>query len=320
MILVIGEALIDLIGRSDSAGNYTAVVGGANANVALALARRGEDQRFLGRISSDGFGMQIRQRLLSNSVNLELSIEAKEQSTLAVATIDAEGTAGYSFYVNGTADWGWTRQELPSLEKIAELETAAIQFGCLTMAMEPGNKVIEAWLAEVFATDQVTLSHDLNIRSALGFSRDIELPRVLGLNSLSHIIKASDADIEWLFDLEPGAPIDQIAKDWSADDKLVVITRGSQGASLYVSGNQIDVPAPKIELKDTVGAGDTYMANLLGELLALDGLGSDPLSRIARLSDADLAAAGRFAAVAAGIVCERVGCEPPTKKESQARL
>ena len=129
MILVIGEALIDLIGNADSHGEYTAVVGGANANVALALARRGEDQQFLGRISSDGFGKQIRQRLVSNAVNLDYSIDAQEQSSLAVATIDSSGSASYSFYVNGTADWGWTKDELPSLDLIQELGTNAIQFG-----------------------------------------------------------------------------------------------------------------------------------------------------------------------------------------------
>lgn len=320
MILVIGEALIDLIGRANSNGEYKAVVGGANANVALALARRDTQQRFLGRISTDGFGQQIRQRLLSNSVNLDLSIEAQEQTSLAVATIDQSGSASYSFYVNGTADWGWKEQELPSLEAIKELGTLAIQYGCLTMAMAPGNLVIEKWLQDIFELDQVTLSHDLNIRSALGFAREEELSRVLRVNSFSHIIKASDADLEWLFDLAPGASIDQIAKDWSAGGKLVVITRGGDGASLFVSGNQLDVAAPKISLRDTVGAGDTYMANLLGELLEIDGLGSEPFSRIERLADADLLAAGKFAAVAAGIVCERDGCEPPTRKETAARL
>ena len=320
MILVIGEALIDLIGRADSSGEYRAVVGGANANVALALARRGDEQRFLGRISSDGFGQQIRNRLASNSVNLELSIDAPEQTTLAVATIESSGSASYSFYVNGTADWGWTSQELPTLEAIASFGTAAIQYGCLTMAMGPGNLVIEAWLKEIFDEDHVTLSHDLNIRSALGFSREIELERVLRVNAHSHIIKASDADLEWLFDLAPGTSIDHIAKDWSADGKLVVITRGGDGASLFVSENQIDVAAPKINLRDTVGAGDTYMANLLGELLGRDGLGSDPFARIERLSDAQLTAVGQYAAVAAAIVCEKDGCEPPTKKEILARF
>ena len=167
MILVIGEALIDLIGEEGSGGNYTAVVGGANANVALALAVRGEQQRFLGRISSDGFGKQIRNHLSSHGVDLTLSVDAEEQTTLAVATIDSSGVASYSFYTKDTADWGWTAGELPSAEQVASLDTKAIQYGCLGMAIGPGNLVIEAWLKNFFEAGTVTLSHDLNIRPAL---------------------------------------------------------------------------------------------------------------------------------------------------------
>lgn len=317
MILVIGEALIDLIQVGDQ---FKPVVGGANANVALALARRGERQKFLGRISSDGFGKQIRNRLSSNGVDLEWSIPAKEQTTLAVATIDAAGVASYSFYINGTADWGWTNEELPSHQMLQQVDASCVQFGCLTMAIGPGNLVIEKWLESIHEVDQITLSHDLNIRSALGFQRDLELDRVLRLNRLSHIIKASDADLEWLYDLPGGANLDEIAHSWSQGGKLVIITRGGDGASLYRNDVRLDVSAPKINLADTVGAGDTFMANFLGELSDLDALGSKPLSRLERLSDEQLKAAASFAAVAAGIVCERQGCEPPTKKEVQALI
>jgi fructokinase len=312
MILVIGEALIDLIQVGDQ---YKPVVGGANANVALALARRGEPQRFLGRISNDGFGKQIRNRLSSNSVDLTWSISAKEPTTLAIANIDSAGVASYAFYINGTADWGWTQEELPSHQMLREVNASCIQFGCLTMAIEPGNLVIEKWLEGIEVTDQITLSHDLNIRSALGFKREVELDRVLRLNNLSHIIKASDADLEWLYELELGSNLDEIANNWSQGGKLVVITRGGDGASLYRNGERLDVRAPKINLADTVGAGDTFMANLLGELASLDALGSEPLSRLERLSDDQLLACASFAAVAAGIVCERHGCEPPTRAE-----
>lgn len=315
MILVIGEALIDLIQVGDA---YKAVVGGANANVALALARRGEPQKFLGRLSSDGFGRQIRERLQSNGVDLSLSISAKEQTTLAVATIDASGVASYSFYINGTADWGWTESELPSHRMMQDLDADCIQFGCLTMAIGPGNAVIENWLSGLSEVDQLTLSHDLNIRSALGFDRETELERVSRLNKISHIIKASDADIEWLYDLAPGSDLDEIAHAWSSGGKLVVITRGGDGASLYRANKRLDVSAPKINLVDTVGAGDTFMANFLGELKAVNGLGSKPLDRLEALTAEELTSAARFAAVAAGIVCERQGCEPPTRREVEA--
>lgn len=317
MILVIGEALIDLIQVSDQ---YKPVVGGANANVAQALARRGEKQKFLGRISQDGFGKQIRSHLLANGVDLEWSIAAEEQTTLAVATIDSAGVASYSFYINGTADWGWTEAELPSHQMLREVDASCVQFGCLTMAIGPGNVVVEKWLSSIHEVDQITLSHDLNIRSALGFEREVELERVLRVNRISHLIKASDADIEWLYDLPSGADLDEIAHAWASEGKLVVITRGGDGASLYRNGKRIDVTAPKINLVDTVGAGDTFMANFLGELADLDGLGSKPLSRLERISDAQLHDAASFAAVAAGMVCERQGCQPPTKKEVQALI
>lgn len=317
MILVIGEALIDLIQTGEG---YQAVVGGANANVALALARRGEPHKFLGRISNDGFGHQIRKRLAENNVDLELSISAKEQTTLAVASIDPKGVASYSFYINGTADWGWTPSELPSAEQIRTVGASCIQFGCLAMAIGPGNKVIELWLSMLSENDQITLSHDLNIRSALGLVRENELERVQRLNQISHLIKASDADIEWLYNLEPGGDLDAIANSWAQEGKVVVVTRGSEGASIYRNNKRLDVAAPKVSLVDTVGAGDTFMANFLAELLGVDGLGNQPLDRLSRITDEQLLNAGSFAAVAAGIVCERQGCEPPTKKETQALI
>jgi fructokinase len=320
MILVIGEALIDLIGAADSSGHYQAVVGGANANVALALARRGVDQKFMGRISSDGFGQQIRERLASNGVNLDYSVSAKEQSSLAVATIGDGGSASYSFYVDGTADWGWTDQELPNAVELASLDTKAVQFGCLAMAIAPGGLVLEKWLSELYSTNQMTLSHDLNIRSALGFERESELARVLRINAHSHIIKASDADIEWLYDLPVGAALDEIAIDWSQGGKLVVITRGGDGATLYLNGNKLHAKAPKISLVDTVGAGDTFMANLLAELDLLGALGDEPISRLEKLEAAHVQTAAEVATVAAGIVCERKGCEPPTLAETTARV
>lgn len=285
MILVIGEALIDLIGDAQNPGEYSSVVGGANANVALALSRRGAAQKFMGRISSDGFGNQIRNRLQSNGVDLSWSIDALEQTTLAVATIDSLGVASYSFYVNGTTDWGWTPKELPSIEKLLAENVQAVQFGCLAMAVGPGNLVLEAWLNSLAESGSFTLSHDLNIRSALGFEKSVELARVSRVNEFSNLIKASDADIEWLYDLPAGHDLDEIATEWAGEEKLVVITRGGDGADLYFGGQKHTVAAPKIRLVDTVGAGDTFMANLLTELSLLDGLGSDPASRFGRLAE-----------------------------------
>ena len=322
MILVIGEALIDLIENRYQAGAFNAVVGGANANVALALARRGTKHQFLGRISNDRFGKIIRDRLETNGVHLEHSIEASELTTLAVVSIDSQGVPNYSFYVNGTADWGWTPAELPSDVDLENMHATAIQFGCLTMAMAPGNAVIEEWAKAHYDQKSVTISHDINMRPALGFERDFERARVERVNSFSHVIKASDEDIQWLYGLDEGADVDDIVNAWIGDSgRHVFVTRGGDGTSIYRPGGvRIDVPSRKINVVDTVGAGDTFCANMLGQLSDLDALGSDAFDRLTNLSDEAWRELVHTSGIAASITCERAGCEPPTKPELEAVL
>ena len=304
MIIVIGEALIDLIRDKQNTTKYQAIVGGANANVAIALARLGTNHTFLARLSTDAFGQQIKQKLEANNVNLDHAIETTDPTTLAIVSIQPSGSANYSFYTNGTADWGWTKEELPNLD------AKAIQFGCLTMAMEPGNLVIEEWAKA--QSNEKTISHDINMRPALGFDQQKELERVRRVNSFSHIIKASDEDLEWL---DPSKTPDQTAKEWS-QNKLVLITRGADGTDVYRDGHMLyTVPSRKIQVADTVGAGDTFTANLMSQLLENNHLGDNPTEKLLAISEATLHEYVRIAGIAASITCERVGAEPPTRAE-----
>jgi len=304
MIIVIGEALIDLIQDRYNPTSYNAVVGGANANVAIALARREANHTFLARISTDSFGQQITKKLTDNNVNTNHKVITNEPTTLAVVSINAQGSPSYSFYVNGTADWGWTPEELPNLE------AEAIQFGCLTMAMEPGNLVIEEWAKA--QSHNTTISHDINMRPALGFDQAKEKTRVERVNEFSHIIKASDEDLEWL---DPERTPDQTATEWSKN-KLVLITKGSEGVDVYRNQEFLfNVPSRKINVVDTVGAGDTFTANLLGQLQENNHLGNNPTDKLMNIKDEDLHTYVHIAGIAASINCERAGAEPPTKAD-----
>jgi len=324
---VIGEALIDLIENRYQPGSYNAIVGGANANVSIALARRGTKQQFLARLSTDRFGSIIREKLAANHVGLDHAITTDELSTLVVVAIDSHGVPSYSFYVNGTADWGWTPEELPTDVDLENMHVKAIQFGCLTMAMEPGNKVIEAWALEHYKQNSVTISHDINMRPALGFEPSKERARVERVNNFSHVIKASDEDIEWLYQLDSKAAdfnssIDEIVNAWIGNtERVVFVTRGSEGVTIYRNGGvKFSVPSRKINVVDTVGAGDTFCANLLGQLKDVDALGEDPFDRLSNLSNEALAEFARVAGVAASITCERAGAEPPTLADLNAVL
>ena len=315
--MVIGEALIDLIESKEHSGSYQAVVGGANANVAIALARAGTPQQLLARLSSDSFGQKIRSRLEDNGVGLDYAIAASEATSLAIASIGTSGGAKYSFYVEGTADWNFTREELPTAAKLSELGAKALQFGCLTMALGPGNKIIEAWAKEFFNGGSLTLSHDINVRPALGFDAVMEKERVERINSISHIVKASDDDINWLYGLENGSDVDEIAWDWiGASEQIVFVTRGAEGVSVYRKGrNRLDVPSRSVQVQDTVGSGDTFCAHMLSGLLAMGALGENPSQKLGSVTNDQLIAITKVAAIAASITCERVGAEPPTSQE-----
>jgi fructokinase len=317
MIVVIGEALIDLIEDKSSKGSYQAVVGGANANVAIALARAGARQQLLARISSDSFGQMIRSRLVQNGVGLDYAVAATEPTSLAIASIGESGGASYSFYVEQTADWGWSNDELPTTEVMKSLGATALQFGCLTMAMPPGNAVIEAWAKEFFEQDLLTISHDVNVRPALGFDVDKERERVERVNSFSHIIKASDDDINWLYGLDQGSSVDHIVWGLIGDSsKIVFVTRGGDGVSIYRKNSvRLDVPSRKVLVQDTVGAGDTFCANALVGLQSLGALGPNPYQLLAAVSDEELVEIARVSGIAASMACEKTGAEPPTAKE-----
>ena len=197
--------------------------------------------------------------------------------------------------------------------------------------MPPGNAVIEAWARNHFDADSLTISHDINMRPALGFDSETERLRVERINGISHLIKASDEDIEWLYSLgedsdESQKRIDQIVAAWIGDTaKLVFVTRGGDGVSIYRQSpegevRRFDVDSRKINVVDTVGAGDTFCANLLGQLHDSGSLGANPFERLSQISDATLREFVRVAGVAASIACERAGAEPPTKSDLDAVL
>jgi fructokinase len=262
-------------------------------------------------MSTDRFGNLIREKLIANNVNFKNSIITEENSTLAIVSLNEQGVPTYSFYVNGTSDWGWTKEELPTQEQLNAEQINCIQFGCLTMAMEPGNLVIEDWARELKG---ITISHDINIRSAPGFDPTKEKERVERTNKFSHIIKASDEDIEWLY--QGQRAVDEVAQEWARDNKIILITRGADGVSIFRNDERMDVPSRKINVVDTVGAGDTFCANLLGQLQDNNYLGKD----LTQIPSEELKNFVYISGIAASITCERAGCEPPTQEDLKAVL
>ena len=132
--------------------------------------------------------------------------------------------------------------------------------------------------------------------------------------SLAHIVKASEEDLLWLY---PGRSVDESLKAWAAmGPRFCVATLGERGALAMLGSDRIAVPAPRIEVADTVGAGDSFMSALLSAMDrdAALGAGSKAPGR------ADLERWLRFAASASAITCTRRGSDPPTLGEVELAL
>jgi len=160
VIAVCGEALIDLVDRGD--GLFAAYPGGSPTNVAVGLARLAVPTTLVARVSDDTFGRLLTGHLLDNQVDTRFVVPATEPTTLAVASLDPAGVASYRFYVNGTADWQWTSEQLPA-DLPADVD--AIHVGSLALAVEPAATVLTAMLHAQHQRGQVTISLDPNLRA-----------------------------------------------------------------------------------------------------------------------------------------------------------
>ncbi len=311
MITVAGEALIDLVDEGD--GRYRAHPGGGPANVAVGLARLGVPCSLLARISGDALGRQLESHLAGNGVSLRDVVRAAEPTTLALASLDGDGHAAYSFYVNGTADWQWRPGELPDG---LPPDVCALHAGSLALALAPGARVLEELLAAERARGRVTISIDPNIRPHLAASRADEVARVERQIGLAHLVKASEEDTGWLY---PGDRPEDVARDWQRlGPRIVVITMGERGAyALGPDGTGLWRPARASRIIDTVGAGDAFGAGLLDALWRRGLLGAAGEAALGRLTHAELAELVDWAVLVSGLTCERPGADPPTRDEAR---
>ncbi|CAM5661630.1 carbohydrate kinase family protein [Streptomyces griseorubiginosus] len=299
MIVVAGEALIDLVPQGRGAlASLKPALGGGPYNTAVALGRLGSPTAFCSRVSLDAFGEALLDGLREAGVDVSAVQRGTEPTTLAVASIDDGGSAAYSFYVDGTADRLFTAPAaLPS-------GTRAVSFGTCSLVLEPGASAYEE-LLRAAAAQGVFTALDPNIRAGLIPDADAYRARFKSWLPSVSLLKLSEEDALWL----GGTPQEWLAAGPSA----VVITHGGDGLSVFTrDGSALPVPGEKVDVVDTIGAGDTVNAALLHGLAAMDALSP---AALAALRVDDWARLLRFAARAAAITCSRAGAEPPYAAE-----
>jgi fructokinase len=291
-IWVCGEVLIDILPSGP-------VVGGGPANTAKALARLGHDVHFIDGISTDSYGASARAELLNDGVNLDLALASDKPTCTATVTLDAAGGASYEFLIDGTATFDFAAPWLPDPYRY---QPQVLHIGTLVTVIEPGASALYDWAMQV--AELAPIVFDPNIRPSVMPDRDLYEAAVEKWAALSAVIKVSDDDLAWLF---PGQAIEDVANRWISDGAfLVVVTRGANGIMGYTSEGRVEVPGVKVDVVDTVGAGDTVGAIVVEAMLA---------HGLVELRGDLLRSVFTRAAAAAAITCSRKGAQPPYKHE-----
>lgn len=305
MIICCGEALIDMLPRQLPEGDdvYLPVTGGAVFNTAITLGRLGAKAGFFSGLSSDMFGEMLRQSLEASKVDHSLCITSPHPTTLAFVKL-VEGNAQYQFYDEASAGRMITAGDLPSMPN----NVSALHFGAISLIPEPCGSAYEA-LALREAANRV-ISLDPNIRRSFIENEDAHRARLARMIAVADIVKVSDEDLDWLAD---GASAEETVSNWlSGETSLVAITRGSDGAHVHTSNGRIDVPARKVEVIDTVGAGDSFNGGLLH---GLNKSGLLEKSALRKATPEALRSAIELAVQVAAITVSRAGANPPWQSE-----
>lgn len=312
MILCCGEALIDMIPAPTETGaeGFVPHSGGAVFNTAISLGRLGVPTGFLTGLSTDMFGDQLAQDLADSQVDVRFAMRSDLPTTLAFVKL-TDGHATYTFYDENTAGRSLPPENLPDIPA----EVTALYFGGISLISEPCADFYAA-LAEREASHR-TIVLDPNIRPGFITDEARYRERLERLLTVADIAKVSDEDLDWI--VRGDAPKDiKIASLLAKGPNVVILTEGSAGASAWRAGvAPVSVPAPRAEVVDTVGAGDTFNAGVLAQLYA-----SGRLDRVAlRKADMpDLAAALEKGAAVAAITVSRAGANPPWDKELNAHF
>ena len=277
--------------------------GGSPANVALGLGRLGRRVDLLTWLGQDADGDLVRRHLRGSGVNVLQGNRSAARTPVATAHLDASGTASYEFDLEWDLPESWDEEPGNPL---------VVHTGSIATVLQPGGAAVAAIVARSRATS--TITYDPNLRPVLMGSPAHALPVVDALVRVADVVKVSDEDLAWL---HPGVAPAEIAEEWSrSGPSLVVVTHGGEGAFASTSaGARISVAAPKVQVADTVGAGDSFMGGLIDGLWSAGLLGADRRQALADVDTATVEGVLERCARIAAITVSRAGANPPRSAE-----
>lgn len=310
MFVVCGEALFDLFAEDTPEGGLTfdARIGGSPFNVAVGLARLAQPAALFTGLSRDSLGRRLQAALVAEGVDTAWLVAKDAPTTLSLVDLGADGGAAYAFYGEGAADRAITQADLPD---ITDTAVTGLHFGSYSLVVEPTGTSLLALARREAGRRLITL--DPNVRPTVEPDLDIWRRRIDAFVETADIVKVSTEDLELLY---PGTEAETVARRWlNHGAALVIVTAGGEGADAFAGHARVHVPASKVAVVDTVGAGDTFQAALIA---ALAETGRLSRTAVERLNPAALQRLLGFAMAAAALTCTRRGADLAYRAELPA--
>ena len=305
MIICCGEALIDMLPRQLPSGEdvFYPVAGGAIFNTAIALGRLGLDAGMVSGISSDMFGDQLVTALQNSKVDTQYCVRIDQPTTLAFVKL-TNGQAQYSFFDENSAGRSLSADKVPSFSQPIN----AFHFGAISLIPEPCGSAYETLLTDNAAHSVISL--DPNIRPSFITDATSHRGRINRMISRADIVKVSDEDLDWIIE---GGNHHAAIDSWLEEGvKVVLITEGAAGVTAYNKAGKCHQGAKKVEVVDTIGAGDTFNA---GFLAGLEEKGCLTKATLAEISNDNLLHALNMANNVAAYTVSQAGAVPPWREQ-----
>lgn len=262
-VLCFGEILVDFLPSDDGANSFTAIAGGAPANVAVAVAKLGGDGCFVGGVSQDNFGDMLASQLQTYHVDTQYLCRIKDKNTAVVlVSLDENKERSFNFYRHDTADMNFSSDDF---QQESFCDSVIFHFCSNTLTNQAMTDTTLAGL-KMARENGLIVSLDINLRLSLWHDSGDIYQRVLQCLEYTDIIKFSREELEYLAQQSHQAPSALIALCLHQGAQLVVVTDGGNEISTFTANNQFNTSIPPVVVVDTTAAGDAFVGGLLFQL------------------------------------------------------
>ena len=252
--IVVGMALWDVLPEGKK-------IGGAPANFAYHVSQFGLPSCVVSAIGDDALGKEIIENFTSKGLD-QLIAEVPYPTGTVQVEIDKTGIPLYDIKENVAWDNIPYTEHLDALAK----RTKAVCFGSLAQRNVVSRETINHFLDTMPKDDDSLIVFDVNLRQGF-YNKEILCKSMQNCN----ILKINDEELITVSRMFGYPGIDLQDKCWillgKYNLKMLILTCGINGSYVCTPGNVSFQPTPKVEVADTIGAGDSFTAAFIASIL-----------------------------------------------------